>query len=76
LAPGGWGFPPGYLLSGRAELPDLDLSGVKGRVRNDLLVEALLPLRHFASIKAADLQKKYGLAHVTAHAIIKRIERG
>lgn len=76
LAPGGWGFPPGYILAGYAELPDLDLEHLKGRSRNNAIVEALIPLRQFAALRVVDIQRKYGLPHVSAHAILRRIELG
>ena len=73
LAPGGWGFRPGYPLAGDATLPDLpQLARLSGRERNDAITDALSAFPMIHLVRVRDLKSKYGLPTATASAVLSR----
>lgn len=76
LAPGGWGWKPGVQLTPPTtdDLPDLPLlSLVPIKDRLQVLMDALSPLPFAAKIRPVQLEKKYGLPHSSASAVVARL---
>lgn len=73
LAPGGWGWPPGYVIAGDVSLPDLPLLKMLDPAsRNEALVAAIKPLPCLSLVRVRDLKSKYGLPSATASVVLHR----
>lgn len=76
LAPGGWGWKPGALLTAPTadDLPDLPLFPlVPVHRRLTVLVDALSPLPHAHKIRPVHLQRKYGISQAAASGVVARL---
>lgn len=76
LAPAGWGWKPGALLTAPTEhdLPDLPLlHQVSLMKRLSVMVAALSPLPHAHKIRPIHLQRKYGISQAAASGVVARL---
>lgn len=76
LAPAGWGWKPGALLTAPTEhdLPDLPLfHQVHVSKRLTVLVNALSPLPHAHKIRPCHLQRRYGISQAAASGVVARL---
>lgn len=76
LAPAGWGWKPGALLSAPTEhdLPELPLfSLVPVHRRMTVLVDALSSLPHAHKIRPCHLQRRYGISQASASGVVARL---
>lgn len=76
LAPGGWGWPPGYVIGGTVTLPDLPLLQVlRGSERAAVLAAELSKLPALHLVRQCDIEKKYAVPKATANAVLDRARR-
>lgn len=76
VAPGGWGWPPGYplFLPTAADLPELPLlMQLNPRTRVPVLTEALRLVPNHEKIRPRDVIARYGIPSTTASSVIARL---
>lgn len=73
LAPGGWGFVPGWPLTGEAVLPDLgDPGWLSNTAKNAAITDALRQVQGLERVRVRDVKHKYHLSDSTASVVLAR----
>ena len=73
-APGGWGWPPGFLLSPVTldDLPPPPAATLTPAARNAALVSALRGFPGLSQVRPRDLVARYNIPNVTASVVLVR----